>query len=301
MSAPNYTITFTGANLTITPAALTVTAQAASKVYGSNDPTFAYNAASFVNTVNVPIDGGVQINDTAANSLTGALGRTLSAQAENVGNNYVINQGTLAAANYTITYVSANLSITPATLTVAPASGQSKVYGGSDPAPFASQIVSGLLNGSVAVDGFYLNDTNNVTFTGNYTRATGENVGSYNFMKGNYALGGTGNANGNYNLVVTNTADTSGTTAQFAIAPAALTITANDQAKAYGQALNFGGTEFTATGLQYNETIGDVMLTSAGAAATAHVTAGPYAISASAPTGGTFAASNYTISYVMAR
>ena len=79
---------------------------------------------------------------------------------------------------------------------------------------------------------------------------------------------------------------------------AALTITANSASKPYGQTLTFLGTEFTISGLVNSDTVSSVTLTSAGAAATATVTApGPtYAIvpSAAAGTG----LSNYTISYV---
>src|SRR4029078_11293239 len=80
--------------------------------------------------------------------------------------------------------------------------------------------------------------------------------------------------------------------------PASLTITANNQSKTYGQTVTFAGTEFSSTGLQNSETVGSVTLTSAGAPASAHVAGSPYAIVASAATGGTFTASDYSISYV---
>lgn len=66
----------------------------------------------------------------------------------------------------------------------------------------------------------------------------------------------------------------------------ALTVTANNLNKIYGTALNFTGTEFTATGLQNGETIGGVVLSSPGAAA-----------AASGASGGTFTPGNYTITY----
>jgi hypothetical protein len=66
----------------------------------------------------------------------------------------------------------------------------------------------------------------------------------------------------------------------------------------YGDTLAFAGTEFTATGLANGETIGSVSLASAGAAATATVTGGPYAITAGGATGGTFDPTNYTVAYV---
>ena len=98
----NYTISFTAGTLTITPAPLTVTANAQTKVYGSADPTLAYTSSGF------------QFSDTAATVLTGSLAR---AAGETVsGSPYAIGQGTLTAnSNYTIHYTGSSLSITPAT------------------------------------------------------------------------------------------------------------------------------------------------------------------------------------------
>jgi subtilisin-like proprotein convertase family protein len=80
--------------------------------------------------------------------------------------------------------------------------------------------------------------------------------------------------------------------------PAPLTVTANSGVKSYGQALSFAGTEFTTSGLQNSETVGWVTLASAGAASTAPVAGSPYTIVPGAAAGGTFAAANYTITYV---
>ena len=83
------------------------------------------------------------------------------------------------------------------------------------------------------------------------------------------------------------------------VTPAALTITPTAQNKPYGEILSFGSgsTQFTSTGLQNGETIGSVTLAVSdnGGAATAPV--GSYTITASAATGGTFTASNYSITY----
>ena len=77
-----------------------------------------------------------------------------------------------------------------------------------------------------------------------------------------------------------------------------MSVTANNQIKAYGTPVTFNGNEFTSSGLKNGETIGSVTLASAGEPATAHVVGGPYAINASAAAGGTFAPSNYAITYV---
>ncbi len=83
---------------------------------------------------------------------------------------------------------------------------------------------------------------------------------------------------------------------QLTVTPALLTITANNTNKIVGEALTFGGAEFTAAGLQNSETVGSVTLTSAGATAAAAV--GSYPIVPGAPTGGTFSPANYTDNFV---
>jgi autotransporter-associated beta strand protein len=80
---------------------------------------------------------------------------------------------------------------------------------------------------------------------------------------------------------------------------AALSITASNQIKVYGQIVAFGSgsTAFSSTGLQNGETIGTVTLTCPGGDATAPVSGSPYTITPSAATGGTFNPNNYAITY----
>jgi hypothetical protein len=108
-----------------------------------------------------------------------------------------------------------------------------------------------------------------------------------------------------YTITVTNAQGTTGltnyiitySTGTLTVNPAALTITANNRIKTYGQTVTFAGTEFTPSGLQNGETIGSVTLTSSGAAPTAAVSGSPYNIVSSAATGGTFTPGNYNIAY----
>ena len=81
--------------------------------------------------------------------------------------------------------------------------------------------------------------------------------------------------------------------------PAALTITANDASKTYGQTLTFAGTEFTDSGLVNGNTVSSVTLTSNGAPASEQVASSPYPIIPSAAVGSGL--SNYTITYVNGR
>ncbi|MDR3493228.1 MAG: MBG domain-containing protein, partial [Ancalomicrobiaceae bacterium] len=124
----NYAIVYSGANLTINPATLTITANAVSKTYGAADPGLTYAVSGLVNS------------DPAA-TVTGSLTR---AAGEDVGA-YAIGQGSLAAgANYAIVYAGANLTINPATLTIT-ANDASALYG--SPMPLLTASYSGFVNG----------------------------------------------------------------------------------------------------------------------------------------------------------
>src|SRR5208283_4517161 len=76
---------------------------------------------------------------------------------------------------------------------------------------------------------------------------------------------------------------------------AALTITANNRSKTYGQAVSFAGTEFTSSGLLNSDTVASVTLSSGGAAGSAAVGGSPYPIVPSAAVG--TGLGNYTITY----
>ena len=163
LSATNYSISFVGADFTITRAPLSVTAIAQTREYGIGDPTFTFSASGFL------------LSDTASTALTGALAR---APGENVGL-YTIGQGTLAAQNYDISFTPANLSITPAPLDV-DALPASKIYGENDPIF------------TFTASGFRLGDTA-ASLTGALSRTPGENVGVYDITLGtlsnpNYAI-----------------------------------------------------------------------------------------------------------------
>ena len=84
----------------------------------------------------------------------------------------------------------------------------------------------------------------------------------------------------------------------LAVTPAPLTVQANNATKVYGQTAVLAPIDFTTpVAPQNGETVGSVTETSAGTVATAAVP-GPYAITPSGASGGTFNPSNYTITYV---
>ncbi len=184
----NYSITFVGANLTITPRAITVTADAKSKIYGNADPVLTYQISS----------GSLAFTDSFSGSLTRDAG-------ENVGS-YAITQGTLALSNnYALSYVGANLTITTRAITVT-ADAKTKIYGNADPA-LTYQITTGSL-------------ASGDSFSGSLSRATGETIGTYAITQGSLAL------NSNYALSYVG--------ANLTITSRAITVTADAKSKEYG-------------------------------------------------------------------
>ena len=96
----NYSLNFVNGALTVTKAALSVTAVDKTKLYGSAVPSLTFTTSGLVN------------NETVAQVLTGGLATTATA-ASSVGN-YPITIGTLASnSNYALTFVTGSLSVTP--------------------------------------------------------------------------------------------------------------------------------------------------------------------------------------------
>lgn len=121
----NYTLTYVGNHLTITPLPVTVTADPKFKVPGAADPPLTF--------VSSPAVGTVMANG-AVISFTGSLSR---APGEAVGI-YPIDQSTLYNSNYIITYHGANLTITMATAITPVLQGELglKIY----PNPFTDRL-----------------------------------------------------------------------------------------------------------------------------------------------------------------
>src|SRR3989442_13654744 len=120
--------------VTVTPAALTVTADNQTKAYGATNPPLTVSYSGFVN------------GDTAASLTTSATVSTTATAASAVGT-YPITANGAVSANYTISYVSGTLTVTPAALTVT-ADNQTKVYG--TPNPPLTVRYSGFVNGDTA-------------------------------------------------------------------------------------------------------------------------------------------------------
>lgn len=151
----NYTLNFTGDQLSIGQKMITVTAATQTKTYGDADPVLTYtNTPALVGT------------DAFSGTLTRDPG-------EDVGT-YAIHQGSLSLpANYLLDYTGDNLDISQKPLLVT-ADAQSKIYGDADPALTYT-------TNPLPVTGD--------NFTGTLQRLPGEDVGTYGINLGSLTLG----------------------------------------------------------------------------------------------------------------
>ncbi len=219
LNTANYTLSYVGNDLRITPAQLNVIADAKTKVYGDLDPALTYQVS------------GLKRGDTAGAVLNG--GSLSRVAGENVGV-YGINQGGLGllSANYDLSYQGNNLTITKALLNVI-ADAKTKVYGDADPS--LTYQVSGLKNGDTA--GAVLNG-------GSLSRVAGENVGVYGINQGDLALN-----SGNYDLSYQGN--------NLTITKALLNVIADAKTKVYGDA--DPALTYQVSGLKNGDTAGAVL------------------------------------------
>ena len=327
----NYSIAYTGANLSVTARPITVTADNLSRLYGAANPAFTYTIGG---------DGLVN-GDTLSGSLT-----TAATTSSNVGT-YAITQGTLAASsNYSLTFNPGTLTIDPAKLTVT-ADAQSRIYGNANPSltysysGFVNGDTSSLFTGSLTTSatktsnvGTYAITQGTLSAGGNYSIAyTGANLSvtarpitvtadnlSRLYGAANpaltYTIGGDGLVNGDtLSGSLTTAATTSSNVGHYAITqgtlaassnysltyksgtltidPASLTITANNAGKVYDGAAYSGGNGVTYSGFVNGETASVLSGTlTYGGTSQGAINAGSYVLTASG-----LSSSNYAISY----
>src|SRR5262249_49744548 len=178
--------------------------------------------------------------------------------------------GSLAADNYTFTFVDGTLHVTPATLTVRAASF-TRTYGPDNPA--FTYGIDGFVNGdnSSVVNGFVSLSTE---------APAGSNVGSYAIT----ASHGFSAAKYTFTYV-------DGT---LTVTPAVLTVTATSATKVYGQA----NPAFTAVLSGFVNGDGASVVSGAAALSSAASAASGVGSSAITPTLGTLSAANYTFTFV---
>ena len=129
-SAQNYAISYAPGTLSNTPASL-ITADNASRLYGSPNLAFTDSVSGLVN------------GDTAA-AVSGLTIKTTATAASNVGSYSLVPSGA-SAANYTISYANGTLSVTPAPLLIVPSG--SMTYGSLLSAAAVSYNTTGFVNG----------------------------------------------------------------------------------------------------------------------------------------------------------
>jgi hypothetical protein len=232
---------------TVNPKPASVTPNAADKTYGDLDPVFAGTLLGFLDA------------DAVTATYSRIAGETV------LGSPYIISATltpTAVLSNYTITYNTANFTITPKAASVTP-NVVSKIYSAPEP------LLTGTLSGFLGADGVIAT----------YSRIAGETV-----LGSPYVISATLTPTAvlsNYNITYN--------TANFTITPLAASVTPNATSKIYGNpdpALTgthsgfLGADGVTAT---YSRTPGETVLGS------------PYTISATLSPSGVL--SNYTITY----
>ncbi len=277
----NYNITYSKGNIIVGAKALNVTASNVNKTYGQL-LTGTAGSAAFTST---GLENGETIGSVTIAYGTGAAANAAVGTYTGSVTPSVAIGGSFTASNYTINYNSGNVIVGTAVLNIT-ANNVNKTYG---------QI----LTGETGVTAFTPSGLQNGETIGGVTVAYGTGAAA-NAAVGTYigsvtpsaAAGGSFTAS-NYSI--------SYATGNIIVGAKALTITASNVNKVYGQVLTgaTGLTSFTSTGLENGETIGSVTL-AYGTGATANAAVGAYtgSVTPSAATGGTFTAANYNIGYV---
>ena len=149
----NYTVSFVTADFAITAADLTVTASDQTKVYGATDPVLTYSITGFQGTdTEADLDTGV--------SISRAVGEDVDT--------YTITPSAAADSNYTVSFVTADFTITAADLTVT----------ADDQIPKCTE--QPIQHLTYSITGFQGTDTEADLDTGvSISRAVGEDVGTY--------------------------------------------------------------------------------------------------------------------------
>ncbi|GAA0769365.1 hypothetical protein FHS52_002708 [Erythromicrobium ramosum] len=158
-ASSNYSLSFIGGQLTITPRPIQITADNVTRIYGNANPalTFTLGGSGLVN----------------GDQLSGALATTAGVTT-GVGN-VAITQGTLTAgANYAVSFTNGQLTITPRPITIR-ADDKDKLVGEPDP----------LFTFTIGGNGLVKNDR----LTGSLSRDPGETRGIFVIRQGTLVAG----------------------------------------------------------------------------------------------------------------
>ena len=264
LAAHNYSFSFINGWLTVTPAPLVITADDKTKPYGAELPVLTVTYSGFVNG-----------EDAGSLTTEPAIATSATVSSHVAGSPYSIGASGAVDTNYTFSYAAGTLSVTPVTLTIT-ANNQTKAYGAALPALTVSYL--GLVNGDTSA-----------TFSSapNTAPAITTTAHADSHVAGNpYSITASRAADSDYTI--------SYVAGTLTVTPVWLTITADDQTKAYGAALpaltaSYAG--FTNGDAAASLTAPPTLSTPATAAS--HVAGNPFLITATGAVD-----NDYTISYV---
>ncbi len=197
-SDDNYTFTYVAGTLTIDKAVILATADNKSRVYGAANPAFTVTYTGL-------------LNGNVASDIAAAPSMATSAVATSVVGTYPITISGGSDENYTFTYANGTLTVGKATITARP-DDKTRTYGAANPA--FTITYTGLANGETA-------SVIDVPAMATTTAGATSNVGTY-------PITASGASDNNYDFTYT--------AGVLTVNKATLTLTANNQSRAYGAA-----------------------------------------------------------------
>ncbi|MCF7699913.1 filamentous hemagglutinin N-terminal domain-containing protein [Loktanella sp. M215] len=278
---------------TITPRAMTITANDQTKTYGETLSLGFGDVIVQRDTGTAPT--GLVAGDSVTGVTIGSAGAAVRAGVTTDLPYAIVAQDATGTGlgNYDITYVNGGLSVTPRAMTIT-ANDQTKTYGETLSLGFGDVIVQ--RDTGTAPTGLVAGDSVTGVTIGSAGAAVRAGV-TTDLPYAIVAQDATGTGLGNYDITYVN--------GGLSVTPRAMTITANDQTKTYGETLSLGfgdvivqrDTGTAPTGLVAGDSVTGVTVSSAGAGRSANATTElPYVIVAQNATG--TGLGNYDITYV---
>lgn len=224
VGAPNYTIQWVDSTLTVSPCAITVKPDAATKVYGENDPALTYTVIDGAQYV----DGDIDLKDLHVEREPG----------EDVGNYEMTVVGT--DSNFIISAEPTDFVITARKLTVSMAEEISRIYGDENPVLSIDNLTfEGFAkNDSLGIDDSAENALSDAALAFVFTDAAGEPATTHSHVgEGQVVATGLTNVGAaNYDIEYV-----PGT---FVITKRPITVTAKDQKGLYGNTVSIDWSDY---------------------------------------------------------
>ena len=197
--------------LTVTPREISIVAKPQTSVYGT-DPKF--DETAYTSTVTLA-EGEILTFSPVTDDATLSTGLACEVKYDSNVGTYEITSA-FSSDNYTISYTSADFTVTKLGVTVVPDSGQDKYFGEADPAYYTY----------TATPTQTLAAEFKIELAGELTRVQGETVGTYYYSLGTI----TNEANANYTVALNNTRS-------FAVLARPISVTASSYEIYFGEPL----------------------------------------------------------------